>query len=211
MPNLSVNISGSGAVVADSITATGDIQGAIVRGTTALEFPAHPTNPGVRCITDTDTGIGRTAANEIDIIANGASRLYVSNAQIAGDSTVEAVFLGFLESRGGRIKTKRAQDITAAGNTIDPVAGLQEIIEVTLSAGNITITATPFIANGADGQELMIVNVDATNTLTLPDEATTPGSNLELRAATRDLAAAGGYIRLRYSSALSAWHEVGFA
>lgn len=210
MPNLSINISGYSAIVADSVTTTGDIQGAIVRGTTALEFPAHATLPGVRCTTDTDSGIGRTAANEIDIICNGESKLLTSATQTFFLGTQEVVVAGELETRGKKVITKRTQNITAAGNTIDPSFGLQEVIEVTLT-GNITLTSTPTIANGDDGQELLIVNVQAANTLTLNDEATTAGSNLELRAASRTLAAAGGYLRLRYSSTLAAWHEIGYA
>lgn len=203
-------LSGFGSVTATSLTTTGDIEGAIVRGTTALEFPAHATNPGVRCTTDTDTGIGRTAANELDIISNGESKVLISSTQAFFLSTHEVVVAGELESRNKRVRTKRTQDIAAASATIDAASSAAEVVEVTLSAGNVMITAAPFIANGDDGQELEIVNVDATDTLTLPDEATTAGSNLELRAATRVLAAGGGYIRLRYSTALAAWHEIGF-
>lgn len=203
-------ISGYGAITATSVTTSGDIQGAIVRGTTALEFPAHASAPGVRCSTDTDTGIGRTAANELDIICNAESKILCSSGQAFFLGTHEVVVAGEFETRGKKVRTARTVDIDAAGDTIDVSFGLQEIVEVTLSAGNITSTATPFMANGDNGQEITIVNVDATDTLTLPDEATTPGSNLELRAGTRVLAAAGGYIRLRYSTALSAWHEIGF-
>lgn len=203
--NLRGMLSGFGSVTAASVTTTGNIT------TTGgyIEFPADAAAPRVRCVTDTDTGIGRDAANELAIFGGGTASVLVTNLQMVTGTSCESVFLGEMESRSKRVRTSRTQDITAATDTLTVSTG-QEVIEVTLSAGNITITSTPFIANGDAGQEITIVNADATDTLTLPDEATTAGSNLELRAATRVLAAAGGYIKLRYSTALAAWHEIGF-
>jgi len=210
MPSFAYDFAGFGVVNATSVTSSGPITGTVVKGTTALEYPLNASAPGVRCTQEPDTGFGCDAANEVAIFGGGVASVLVTASQMLTVATTEAVFLGEHETRNKKVRTKRTQDIAAAGATIDPGLGLQEVVEVTLSAGNITITSTPFIANGDDGQELTIVNVDATDTLTIPDEATTPGSNTELRAATRALAPAGGYLKLRFSTALAAWHEVGF-
>lgn len=97
-------------------------------------------------------------------------------------------------------------EITAAATAIDATAG--SVINLTSDA-NYSLTATPTIASGEDGQELLVINVGA-NTITLQDEGTLPGSNLRLTAATIGLAP-GDSLLLRMSSAYGFWVETAHA
>jgi hypothetical protein len=95
-----------------------------------------------------------------------------------------------------------AQSITAAATAIAPTSTVFEIT----SDGNYTLTATPTIANGQDGQVVTIINVGA-NTVTLQDQGTLANSNLRLGAATRALAPRDN-IELLYDSAVGDWVEL---
>jgi hypothetical protein len=74
----------------------------------------------------------------------------------------------------------------------------------------VTLTSTPTLANGADGQVLIIQGTDDTNTVTVQDEGTLAGSNLELGAATRTLGK-GDLLVLTFDSTDGAWYEISFA
>jgi hypothetical protein len=196
----------SGGTIA-SLTATGTIQGAIVRGTTALEYPDSAAGPGVRCTTDTDTGFGHNGANANGIWSNGTEQFFVTSGQTFVNSA-ETVIAQELETRDIRVRLPQTVDIDNAADTFSVIAGNRPVQEFTLSAGNITITAAPTLANGANGQEMTLCNVDATDTLTLNDEATTAGSNLQLAAATLALGPRD-CVTLRYATAWGDWVQVG--
>lgn len=60
-------------------------------------------------------------------------------------------------------------------------------VQVYGSGGAVTLTGTPTIPNGLDGQLLLLRGTNNTNTVTLQDESSLSGSNVELGAATRVL------------------------
>ena len=87
-----------------------------------------------------------------------------------------------------------------------PIVANAEVVQVsTTTAANMT--ATPTVANGSDGQILVIVNTGA-NAFTLQDQGTLGGSNLRLSAAGVALATRDSII-LMYSSAVGDWIQIG--
>lgn len=75
------------------------------------------------------------------------------------------------------------------------------------SVGNVLLTSTPTIANGQDGQILVIINVDTVDTITLQDETNLAGTNLRLSAATIGLGPRDT-ITLTYNSSLGDWIQI---
>ncbi len=86
-----------------------------------------------------------------------------------------------------------------------PIVANAEVVQIsTTTAANMT--ATPTIADGADGQILVVLNTGA-NTFTLQDQGTLGGSNLRLVTAgvalgTRDS------VQLMYSAATGDWVQI---
>lgn len=73
------------------------------------------------------------------------------------------------------------QAVTAAGGVVLTSISYENFAWVVGSPGAVTVTATPSVtACTADGQKLHIVGTDATNTVTLQDEAGLAGSKLQL-------------------------------
>lgn len=97
-----------------------------------------------------------------------------------------------------------AQNITAAGTTLLANA---TVIQLTAD-NNYTLSSTPTIADGVDGQILIIVNVDAVDTITLQDQGTLASSNLRLAATTVALGPRGS-IKLMFSSTVGDWIQIG--
>jgi hypothetical protein len=71
----------------------------------------------------------------------------------------------------------------SAGNTL-PVSRASLVHPFAPSGAGITVTSTPSIAAGISGQEILLLNVDGANSLTLQDQGTLAGSTLRLQAAT---------------------------
>lgn len=94
----------------------------------------------------------------------------------------------------------------AAGNPI--VAGRSKV-RVAGSGGAVTLTAAPTIADGTEGQLLLICGTSDTNTLTVQDQGTLPSSNLQLGAATR-LLGIGDRLLLEFDATDGVWYEVSF-
>jgi len=75
------------------------------------------------------------------------------------------------------------------------------------SSGNVTSTAAPTVADGQDGQLLIIINVDTVDTITLSDQGTLASSNLRLSTATYAMAPRGN-LQLVYNSTIGDWVEI---
>lgn len=98
------------------------------------------------------------------------------------------------------------KDIVAAtGITADMLYG---IIRVQGSGGPITITATPNIADGINGQIIIIVGQSDVNTLTLQDEGTLPNSGLVLNGNSNMTLGQYDTIQLMYDSTADKWIEI---
>jgi len=116
-------------------------------------------------------------------------------------ATVPGTFVSVgLTNSGKDIRTPTAKSITAASDTI-PITG--PVVKITLDA-NYTLTSQPTIANGTDGQVLIIVNVDGADTLTLNDGV---DYNLRLNASTVALGPRDA-LTLLYSSDLTDWIQL---
>lgn len=98
------------------------------------------------------------------------------------------------------IPASGTQSLASAGATI---SADRAYVNVSPSS-SLVLTSTPTIVDGSDGQFVTIVNVSATNTLTLRDEATAAGSNLRLGGANLVLGPRQS-ASLVYSSAVGDW------
>src|SRR3990172_9377244 len=74
IPNGRGYLSGLGAVTAESLTTTGNVIGAIVRATTALEFPTSAGAPVLRATDDTNTGISVISSDTLVMWTGGIDR-----------------------------------------------------------------------------------------------------------------------------------------
>lgn len=100
-----------------------------------------------------------------------------------------------------------AQAITAVGNTIAIDTTTHQIT----ADASYTLTSTPTLADGEDGQRVLIINVDAgADVVTIQDQGTLAGSNLRLGATTRALGPRDS-IMLLYSSTIGDWVEITFS
>lgn len=98
-----------------------------------------------------------------------------------------------------------AQSISGAATTI--AATLGEPVSAVVPNGDYTLTNTPTITAGTqDGQLIIIINEDTTNSITLQDEDTLSGSTLQMGAATRTIPPLGS-ISFIWSTFLSEWTE----
>jgi len=114
----------------------------------------------------------------------------------------------FLLSAGALVLSPTAtQNIVAAtGLTAAMIAN--KITRIQGDAGAVTVSATPSIVAGTDGQIIILQGDSDTNTVTLNDEATTPGSTLELTA-DQNMSLSKGYILvLVYDAGDAKWYEI---
>ena len=96
-----------------------------------------------------------------------------------------------------------------AGTSI-PIASTTGTVDCSTLAGNVTMTATPTLADGVNGQQVTIWNRHATRILTLQDEGTLPSSGLRLSANTLALVE-GSSVTLRYNTADDKWYQTASA
>lgn len=96
-----------------------------------------------------------------------------------------------------------SQSITAVGNAITATTTYKRIT----SNSNYTLTSAPTIANGADGQLLIIVNTGS-NTVTVQDQGTLGGSNIRLTTTTFAIGPRDS-LTLMYFTDIGDWVEIG--
>ncbi len=96
------------------------------------------------------------------------------------------------------------QNITAGGG----ITTTNCIMRVQGSGGAVTITATPNIADGSDGEMAIIHGDNDTNTLTLQDESNLSGSGLELSGGNNFVLGKGDIIHLTYDLGDDKWYEI---
>lgn len=116
-----------------------------------------------------------------------------------------------------------SSDVTAQAKLFTPSSAIQSLlaaspispnaakIRVVGNGGAVTLTAVPTITNpAAEGQRILIIGTDDTNTVTLQNESALAGSKLKLGAASRVLGA-GDVLDLIWDSVMALWLEVSFA
>ena len=128
-----------------------------------------------------------------------------------GAAMTQAIFLGAtatnvyaLNNRTtGGLVVDFTQDITAVGNTIRPSS---DPVRLTANA-SYTLTSTPTVTSGFNGQRITIINVDTADSVTLQDQGTLANSNLRLSAATIALAPRDSIV-LQYDTTIGDWAQV---
>ena len=95
-----------------------------------------------------------------------------------------------------------AQNITAISDAI-----LANASVVLINAGGPTLTSTPTIADGTDGQIVTLINVSTLNGMTLQDQKSVAGTNLRLSAAQIVLSPYDT-ITLVFSSTIGDWVQI---
>lgn len=136
------------------------------------------------------TGAGTVTTNigiDIEALAKGTTNIGLRNA-------ATTVF------------TPSSQAITAASQTITSTGTAHHLT----SDGAYTMTSTPTIADGQDGQIVILTNETALTRITLQDRLTLTNSGLRLGSPTRSLAP-GDSIVLMYHGTLGDWLELAYA
>jgi hypothetical protein len=113
---------------------------------------------------------------------------------------------------GERVITPpKSSSVASAGTQLS--ASQASLLGITTTGtATITLTSTPTIVAGSDGQRLVVFNAETSggDIITLQDKGTLSGSGLDLGASSRALGP-GDALTLCYSSALSCWIETGFS
>lgn len=99
-----------------------------------------------------------------------------------------------------------AKVITAVGDAFAPTG--RTVLANNTSGSSKTLSSTPMVTDGVDGQLLTILNVGADN-IVVSDQGTVADSGLRLGAATRTLGTRDS-LTLMYSVDIGDWVEVGF-
>lgn len=217
----------AGGQFATSIDASGNLTcGAPGNATTATALAANGANCAAgqyplgvdasgateTCTADDDTPDSDAEVPNDITIASTSAASFASTLNVTGATalattlgvTGASTFTGVSTYLGTVIYTPTASQNIAVAATI---AANARVVQIT-PAGSFTLTATPIIIDGTDGQIITIVNVGA-NTATLSDQTTTPNTNLRLGAATRALGPVDN-ITFVYSSTVGDWVEIGF-
>ena len=135
-----------------------------------------------------------TAGSGVTVTDGGAN----STVTIASDPTYNATLSGNNAFTGtNRHDPSATQSLTGVGNTILCNANNVQID----SDGDYTLTSTPTIADGADGQWCRITNVDAAQTVTLTHGA---ANNLDLGGSNYAIAP-NQAVTLHWNDDLSDW------
>lgn len=143
--------------------------------------------------------ITNSASQTVDIGHNDFSK--TSFGISSNNFRTNTVFSGVVSYR----PNATAQSL-AAGTAI---THFQAKVRVVGSGGAVTITAAPTVTDGQDGDWLLILGTDDTNTVTVQDQDTLASSNLHLGAATR-LLGNRDTLLLSFDATDSTWHEVAF-
>lgn len=120
-----------------------------------------------------------------------------------GASNVPALRTQDAANTGRRSSAAVGATVSSASTTI-PILAVHQQLTVTTP---LTMTATPTLATGVDGEEVLLVNVSV-NALTLQNETALAGSGLRLVASSITL----GYrqsVRLTYLGAFGYWLQTG--
>ena len=97
----------------------------------------------------------------------------------------------------------RKQTLAAITDTIKP----DDLVWLTNGTGGLlTMTSTPIIADGRDGDQVLLVNI-GTQSIALRDQGTLANSGLRLQAATRTLTTRQS-LALLFSVVIGDWLEL---
>lgn len=115
--------------------------------------------------------------------------------------------------RGARVYTNRLVMQPSPTQTLVATTAILVreafLIRVVGTGGVTTLTATPTIADGFDGQLVLLRGMSDANAVVVQDVSSLAGSNVDLGGANRTLGA-GDYLLLCFNETTSLWEEVVF-
>ena len=179
--------------VAGDVTATRFLGGAGTVAAPTFSYESDPDNGDYLAVANTPA---RSAGGTVVDYAQSATLVTQAGASVNGAFTTAGV---------RNATPSSTQNITAVGQAI--TAGTADYFAIISSDGNYTLTATPTIADGFDGQEILLLNVGA-NTVTIQDQGTLASSNLRLTGASVAIGPRDS-VRLVYSTTVGDWVQVG--
>lgn len=138
---------------------------------------------------------------EDSVPASTTDKLYNNGGVLTFDTVEVAMLDGALA-----FVPSTTQDIVA-GTGLTAAMIDRAIVRVQGSGGAVVVSATPSIAAGSDGQ-ILIIQGDSADTVTLNDEATTAGSTLELDGDAAAVLGKGDILVLTYDAGDSKWYEI---
>lgn len=145
-----------------------------------------------------------TPAEKLDVTGN-----------IAVSGTVDGVDVSVLEAS----VTTNTSDIATKADKIEPSADASMsaatalsvtdgIMRVVGNGGAVTMTATPNIADGADGQIVILQGTNDTNLVTFQDESSLANSGLQLSGGVNFTLGKGDTLQLMYDAGDDKWYEL---
>lgn len=142
-----------------------------------------------------------TGSTSDDLDIGGAIKgdLSTGDIDITGDLDVGADLI----VNGKTIHTRTTQAVTAT-STVTVNSSLHNL---TATAAR-SLTSTPTLAAGTDGQEVTLVGTSDTNTVTLRDDRNLANTDLFLSGQVDMVLGLGDIIRLIYDSSMPGWCEV---
>lgn len=203
-----INVNGpldcDSTVQIDGVCTLGGASGLIIPDGTAA-------SPAIRFAGDTDAGLRYNSGPALQF-SNGGNAVTVQTSATAVTGNLNAnaalAVTGTLTTANARISTPpTAQAIAAATDTITVGDADYNAPISNTTGGSITLTSAPTIANGTDGEEILLYNV-GTQDVVLQDQGTLANSNLRLTAATITLTPRDS-VRLMFSSTVGDWLQVG--
>ena len=207
-------------------TSTGATTSTLGVGTSFSGAPTFQTNGGASTRLDVTNVFGYRWAptfTETTGTLNIATStgMQISDAAVSGTTPQITTYIGLdvaaLSSATTNIGIRNAdttvytsgatRTLAAAGNTISASATFVEIDNST--GASLTLTSTPTIADGQDGQMLILMNVDSADSIVLKDISTSATSNLQLAGSADLTLGPTDSVTLLYSSALGDWIQIG--
>lgn len=146
--------------------------------------------PGVAFGSDLDCGLYRIGANDWGLTSGG-----VKIAELTSTALVAALTQAWTGSA--------AQDLVA-GTTIAPTSLFKKI---TATGGAITLTSTPTISAGVDGQLLVLLHDGSANNIILQDK-TAIASACNMISSTSKTLTPHDYIMMMYNGTTSQWDQL---
>jgi len=135
--------------------------------------------------------------NEVELSAfpgSGATQFHMNWEQI--------------KMTGGTIYVPSSDNVIAAATGITAAMMVKKIVRVVGNTGDITITATPSLADMSDGQVVIFQGTDDTDTVTFQDEAQLGNSDLQLDAAADMTLGLGDTLTIMYDLGEDEWFEL---
>ena len=98
----------------------------------------------------------------------------------------------------------KKQTLTAT----DTISCRTYVVPIEGKGGAVTLTSTPTIIDGFDGERHILMGMSDTNTVKIQDERELTGSNIKFKWQSGPILAAGRNVTIVFNKALGYWYEV---